>query len=93
MGYSVILDGENIEIHSDMCDKVFEKKDSIFFKNLEIVNFNFFEEVEEFIKDKENVTFCEECKPESKEYDEEYDDFYEEFDEDDEIDNSRCSII
>jgi len=93
MGYSVIIDDEKIEIHSDMCDRVFEKKDEISFKNLEFINFNLFEEVEAFIKDKENVFFCEECKPESKEYDEEYDDFYEEFDEDDEEDYSSCDIF
>ena len=93
MGYSVVIDEDNIEVHCDMCDKLFERKDEISFKNLEFINFNLFDEVEEFIKDKENIIFCEECKPENKECDEEWDDFYEEFDDEDEIDNSRCDIF
>ena len=93
MGYSVIIDEALIEVHSDMCDKLFERKEELSSKNLEFINFNMFDEVEEFIKDKENIVFCEECKPESKEYDEEYDDFYEEFDEDDEEGYSSCDIF
>jgi len=92
MGYTVIIDEEKIEVHSDMCDKMFEKKEEISFKNLEFINFNYFEEVEELIKDKENIVFCEECNPQTKEYDEEYDDFYEEFDDDEDIDNTICNI-
>ena len=92
MGYSVVIDNENIEVHSDMCDELFKKKEEISFKNLEFINFNMFEEVTEFLKDKENIIFCEVCKPESREYDEEWDDFYEEFDDEDEVDDSRCKI-
>ena len=92
MGYCIVIENDKFEIHSDMCDKLFEKKEEISFKNLEFIDFRLFEDVEEFLEDKENVIFCEYCNPESKEYDEEWDDFYEEFDEDDEIDNSRCEI-
>ena len=92
MGYCVVVEDNKIEVHSDMCDKLFEKKEEISFKDLEFIDFRLFEDVEEFLKDKENIIFCEYCSPESREYDEEWDDFYEEFDEDDEIDNSRCEI-
>ena len=92
MGYTIIIDEEKIEVHSDMCDRVFEKKEEISFKNLEFIDFNKFEEFEELIKDKENVVFCEECNPQSKAYDEEWDDFYQEFDDEDEIDDTRCEI-
>ncbi len=92
MGYTVIIDEEKVEVHSDMCDRVFERKEEISFKNLEFIDFNKFEEFEELIKDKENVVFCEECNPQSREYDEEWDDFYQEFDDEDEIDDTRCEI-
>ena len=92
MGYAVVIEDDKIEVHSDMCDRLFEKKEEISFKNMEFVNFIVFEEVEEFLKEKENVVFCDICKPQTKEYDEEWDDFYEEFDEEDEIDDTRCEI-
>ncbi len=92
MGYTVIVDNDIIEVHSDMCDKLFEKKEEISFKDLEFIDFNKFEELEEMIKDKENIVFCEECHPETREYDEEWDDFYQEFDDEDEIDDTRCEI-
>ena len=91
MGYTVVID-DKIEVHSDMCDELYKRKEEISFKDIEFVNFNFFDEVDEFLKDKENVIFCKICNPQTKEYDEEWDDFYEEFDDEDEIDDSRCEI-
>ena len=90
MGYSIVIE-DKIEVHCDMCDELFKRKEEISFKNLEFINFNLFDEVEEFIKNKEAV-FCTICNPQNRECDEEWDDFYEEFGEDDEIDNSRCEI-
>ena len=96
MGYTVISYDEVMEIHSDMCDEVFDKKDDFEFNNkAEYLNFSLFEEVEEFLeryKDLE-IIFCEKCKPETREYDEEYDDFYEEFDDEDEEIGDSCCII
>ena len=94
MGYSVVIEenGNMIEVHSDMCDKLFEKKDEVSFKNMEFINYNLFDEVEEFLDGKENVVFCEVCNPQNRQYDEEWDDFYEEFDDEDEIDDTRCEI-
>ena len=91
MGYSVVIDKDIIEVHCDMCEELFKRKEEISFKNLEFINFNLFDEVKDFIKEKE-VVFCDVCNPQTKECDEEWDDFYEEFDEDEEIDNSRCEI-
>ena len=96
MGYTLISYDKIIEVHNDMCDSVFEKKDDVEFNNkAHYVDFATFEEVEEFLNKNQDVEilFCEECNPESKEYDEEYDDFYEEFDDEEEIDNSRCDIF
>ncbi len=92
MGYTVVIDEKIMEVHSDMCERLFERKDEISFKNMEFIDFNMFDEVEEFLKEKDNVVFCEKCKPESRKYDEEWDDFYEEFDDEDEIDETRCEI-
>ena len=92
MGYTIIIDEQIMEVHSDMCERLFERKDEISFKNMEFIDFNMFDEVEEFLKEKDNVVFCEKCKPESRKYDEEWDDFYEEFDDEDEIDETRCEI-
>ena len=100
MAYEVILDEKNrtIEIHSDLCDVLLEKKEDFNFSNeVMYISFHLFEEIEEFLKNHEDyeVSYCEVCKPdENKEYlDEEYDDFYEEFDEDEDIDDSRCDIF
>ncbi len=100
MAYEIILDEENktIELHSDVCDALMEKKDNFELNNkLFYVGLNLYEEVEEFIKNHEDyeVVECEICKPsENKEIlDEEYDDFYEEFDEDEDIDSTRCDIF
>ena len=92
MAYEIIIENNKAFIHSDLCDKLIEEKTSFDF-NKEIVHFNLFEEVEEFIKNNELVE-CEECKAiENKEaLDEDYDDFYEEFDEDDE-DICACNIL
>ena len=96
MGYTIISYDEVIEIHSDMCDEVFNKKDDFEFNNkAHYLNVALFEEIEEFLnknKDAE-VIFCEKCKPQTKEYDEEYDDFYEEFDDEDEEIGDSCCII
>jgi len=100
MGYMLIIDneGKTIEVHSDLCDAVFEKKDDYELNNkLEYMPFNFYAEAQEYLngcKDYE-IIFCELCNPlENREtLDEDYDDFYEEFDDDEEIDNSRCDII
>jgi len=94
MGYTVIETDNKIEIHSDMCDVVYEKKDDFKFNNIaHYMDFFKFIEVEEFLKnnteDKE-VVFCEVCKPESKEYDEEGDDEYVEFDDDE--DGYACEL-
>lgn len=97
MGYTLINYDEVIEVHSDMCDEVFDKKDNFEFNNkAQYLNFALFEEVEEFLKkeDSENkIVFCDKCKPESREYDEEYDDFYEEFDDEEEEIGDSCCII
>jgi len=99
MAYMLIIDSKNsiVEIHSDLCDEVFKKKDNIFSEYFEFIPFNFFEEIEEFLKKHESleVKYCEICAPkENREtLDEDYDDFYEEFDEDDELDDIRCDII
>jgi len=100
MGYMLIIDNENknIEIHSDLCDEVFNKKDDLSLNTkLEFIPFNFYSEIEEYletVKDFEIVK-CEICKPEEnkEELDEDYDDFYEEFDDDEETDNTRCDIF
>jgi hypothetical protein len=100
MGYMLIIDNENkkIEIHSDLCDEVFNKKDDFQLNSrLEFIPFNFYSEVKEYIETVEdyNIEICNICEPDKKtdELDEDYDDFYEEFDDEDEIDDSRCDII
>ncbi len=100
MGYMLIIDNENknIEIHSDLCDVVFDKKEDLSVNTkLEFIPFNFFSEIEEYLDTVEGyeVIECEKCKPKENQetLDEDYDDFYEEFDEDDEVDNSRCDIF
>ena len=96
MGYTLISYNEIIEVHSDMCDEVFEKKDDFEFNNeAQYLNFALFEEVDEFLKRNEDkeIIFCTKCKPENREYDEEYDDFYEEFDDEDEEIGDSCCII
>jgi len=102
MAYELIIDTENkkIEVHYDLCDVLFDKKDDFEFNNqVEYINLMNFNEVSEFIDKDEykdfEITYCESCKPKenSDKYDEEYDDFYEEFDEDDELDDTRCDII
>ena len=96
MGYTLISYDNKIEVHSDMCDEVFDKKDDFEFNNkAQYLNFALFEEVEEFLENNKDVEiiFCENCKPENKEYDEEYDDFYEEFDDEDEEIGDSCCII
>ena len=96
MGYTLINYDDVIEVHSDMCDEVFDKKDDFEFNNkAHYLNFALFEEVEEFLEKNKDleIIFCEKCKPESKEYDEEYDDFYEEFDDEDEEIGDSCCII
>jgi len=98
MAYMLIIDNgnKNIEIHSDMCDRVFEAKDKSI-DGFEFAPFNLFEEVENYLNSIEGyeVLMCEICKPEENKeaLDEEYDDFYEEFDDDEEFDGSRCDII
>ena len=92
MGYCVIDTPEKVEVHSDMCELVFEKKDNYQFNNIaHFIEFFTYEEVENFLKNIENkeIIFCEVCNPQTKEYDEEGDDFYVEFDEDDE---NECLI-
>ncbi len=91
MGYCIIDTPEFIEVHSDMCDKMFERKDDYeFSNNSHYLEFFTFDEVEEFLNDKRNknkkIIFCNECDPESRDYDEEGDDFYAEFDEDEDDD-------
>jgi hypothetical protein len=100
MGYEIVVDEKNkiIEIHSDVCDRVIEKKDDYQLNNeLFYVGFNLFEEVEEFLKNHEGfeIVECSECEPiKNKEIlDEMYDDFYEEFDEDEDFDSTRCDIF
>jgi len=100
MGYMLIIDNENknIEIHSDLCDVVFDKKEDLSVNTkLEFIPFNFFSEVEEYLDTVEEyeVIECEICKPKENQetLDEDYDDFYEEFDDDEEVDNSRCDIF
>ena len=100
MGYTLIFDDESkqIEVHSDLCDVVFEKKDNFELNNkLEYLNLNLYEEVEEKLAayDGYEVIICEICKPDENRdsLDEDYDDFYEEFAEDDEIDDTRCDIF
>ena len=89
MGYCVIDSPEFIEVHSDLCDKMFERKEDLELnKKAHFIEFFTFEEVENFINDEKNenkkIIYCEECNPLSKEYDEEGDDFYVEFDDEDE---------
>jgi len=100
MGYMVIIDNENkiIEIHSDLCDLVFDKKDDLNLNTkLEFIPFNFYSEIEDYLNNAEgfNVQNCVECRPDEnrEELDEDYDDFYEEFDDDEEFDGTRCDII
>jgi hypothetical protein len=100
MGYMLIIDNENkkIDIHSDLCDVVFAKKENFELNNvLEYIPFNFYSEIEEYLQriEEYEINICELCKPDEnrEELDEDYDDFYEEFDDDDEIDDSRCDII
>ncbi|ACM93106.1 hypothetical protein NAMH_0188 [Nautilia profundicola AmH] len=100
MGYMLIIDNENknIEIHSDLCDVVFDKKEDLNINTkLEFIPFNFYEEIEEYLQTVEGyeVVDCEVCKPKEnqEELDEDYDDFYEEFDDDEEVDSTRCDII
>lgn len=94
MGYCVIETPEFIEVHSDMCDKMFEKKDDYQFNNkAHYLEFFIFDEVENFLNNENNknkeIIFCDKCNPSSREYDEEGDDFYVEFDDDDE---NECLI-
>jgi hypothetical protein len=101
MGYEIIVNPEekNVEVHWDMCDDVFDKKDNFELNNkLQYVTYHLYEEVENYLNQLDEdyeIIFCEKCKPqENKEkYDEEYDDFYVEFDEDDEPERSRCDLI
>ena len=100
MAYEVIFNEKDkiIEIHSDMCDILINKKDNHILNNeLFYINFNLYEEVEEFLKEHTDFTIqeCEICKPKENKtvLDEEYDDFYEEFAEDEDIDNTRCDIF
>jgi hypothetical protein len=100
MGYEVIVSEKDktIEIHSDICDILIDKKDNYILNNeLFYINFNLYEEIEEFLKEHSDFTIqeCEICKPKEnkEELDEEYDDFYEEFAEDEDIDNTRCDIF
>jgi len=96
MGYTLISYDEIIEVHGDMCDEVFEKKDDFEFNNkANYIDFATFEEVEEFLNKNQDaeIVFCEKCTPQAKEYDEEYDDFYEEFDDEDEEIGDSCCII
>ena len=101
MAYMIIIDNENkqIEIHSDLCDVVFERKDDLKLNTkLEFAPFNFYSEIEEYLKNLDEdfeVINCEICKPkENREaFDEDYDDFYEEFDDDEDYDETRCDII
>ena len=100
MGYMLIIDNENkqIEIHSDLCDVVFDKKDNLELNTkLEFIPFNFFNEIEDYLNsiDGFDIVECEICKPREnrEELDEDYDDFYEEFDDEEEVDGTRCDII
>jgi hypothetical protein len=100
MGYMLIIDGDNktLEIHSDLCDAVFNKKeDHELNSKLEYIPFNFYSEIEDYLLqiDDFEILKCDICKPEEnrEELDEDYDDFYEEFDDDDEFDDTRCDII
>jgi len=94
VGYTAIITDDKIEVHSDMCDVVYEKKDDFNFNNIaHYMDFFMFSDVEEFLKnnaeDKE-VIFCEVCKPQTQEYDEEGDDEYVEFDDDE--DGYACEL-
>ena len=100
MAYMIIIDNENkqIEIHSDLCDVVFDKKDNLELNTkLEFIPFNFFNEIEDYLNtiDGFDIVECEICKPREnrEELDEDYDDFYEEFDDEEEVDGTRCDII
>jgi len=100
MGYMLIIDNENkqVEIHSDLCDVVFDKKDNLELNTkLEFIPFNFFNEIEDYLNtiDGFDIVECEICKPREnrEELDEDYDDFYEEFDDEEEVDDTRCDII
>ena len=90
MGYCVIETSEKVEIHSDLCELVFEKKDDYQFNNIaHFMEFFSFDEVENFLKNIEDkeVIFCKVCNSQTKGYDEEGDDFYVEFD-----DENECLI-
>jgi len=89
MGYMLIIDNENkkMQIHSDLCDVVFETKEDLNLNTkLEFIPYNFYSEIEDYLKNvpEYEVVDCEICKPkENREnLDEDYDDFYEEFDDD-----------
>jgi len=94
LGYTVISTNNKIEVHSDMCDVVYEKKDDFEFNNIaHYIDFFTFSEVEEFLKynsEDREIVFCEVCKPQTKKYDEEGDDEYVEFDDDD--DGYACEL-
>jgi hypothetical protein len=90
MGYMLIIDNENknIEIHSDLCDVVFEKKERMFLNpQWEFIPFHYYAEIEEYLNNTVDYEIfkCEICRPEENrnDFDEDYDDIYEEFDEDD----------
>jgi hypothetical protein len=101
MAYMIIIDHENkqIQIHSDLCNVVFESKDNLTQNTkLEFTPFNFYSEIEEYLKNLDEdfeVINCDICKPKENQeiLDEEYDDFYEEFDDDEDYDETRCDII
>jgi len=101
MAYMIIIDNENkqIEIHSDLCDVVFERKDDLKLNTkLEFIPFNFYSEIEGYLENLDEdfeIINCEICKPKENQeiLDEEYDDFYEEFDDDEDYDETRCDII
>jgi len=51
VGYTAIITDDKIEVHSDMCDVVYEKKDDFKFNNIaHYIDFFQFSEVEEFLK-------------------------------------------
>ncbi len=102
MAYELIINEKEktIEIHSDLCDVLMDKKDNFELNNvLEYIHLMNFDEVDEFLLKDEykefEIIYCEECKPKENRavLDEEYDDFYEEFPEDEDIDDSRCDIF
>ncbi len=100
MAYELIINEKDkrIEIHSDLCDVLMQRKDDFVFNNcVEYVHLMNFDEVVEVLKKYEDFEkkYCLECKPDENRdgLDEDYDDFYEEFAEDDEIDDTRCDIF